>query len=165
MRSLTSASCTSTSRSSPRTGARSALAPTSGGSSPVGTREAVKVGRMLSAGMFVGLAALGLTAGAAGAASVVHTPLPVSAASLTQDGQQLLWHVVLDHPFSPAAMKRAGRTLCLVLRRASNSSVSGVLCVAPPRDGRHPELVYQRVGRAGRAPGRPITAAVSRSST
>jgi peptidoglycan/xylan/chitin deacetylase (PgdA/CDA1 family) len=103
--------------------------------------------------------------GLAGAQSVARVPLPVHSASLTQDGQQLVWHVVLDHPFSPAAMKRAGRTLCLVFRRASNGSVSGVLCVAPPRDGRHPQLVFQRVSAGGRTPGTVITATVSRSST
>jgi len=103
--------------------------------------------------------------GAATAASVGGVPFSVRSDSLTQGGQQLVWRVVLDHPFSPTAMQRAGRTLCLVLRRASNDSVSGVLCVAPPRDSHHPQLVFQRVTAAGRGPARAIAATVTRSSS
>src|ERR1700694_3954469 len=109
----------------------------------------MKLARMLGAGCAVLL----LGTGAASAAPVAHVPLPDGTSSLTQDGQQLIWHVVLDHPFSPAAMKHAGQTLCLVFRRESNSSISGVLCVAPPRDGHHPQLVFQRVSAAGAGPG------------
>jgi peptidoglycan/xylan/chitin deacetylase (PgdA/CDA1 family) len=112
-----------------------------------------------------GCAVLVLGTGAASAASVAHVPLPVRTSSLTQDGQQLVWHVVLDHPFSPAAMKHAGRTLCLVFKRESNGSVWGVLCLAPPRDGHHPQLVFQRVSATGRGPGQAIPATVSRSSS
>jgi peptidoglycan-N-acetylglucosamine deacetylase len=100
-----------------------------------------------------------------GGAVAAGAPLGVRTASLTQDGQQLVWQVKLDHPFSPAAMKRAGRTLCLVLRRASTSAVSGVVCATPPRDGRHPQLIYQRVTARGRGPGRAIGASVGRSSS
>jgi peptidoglycan/xylan/chitin deacetylase (PgdA/CDA1 family) len=103
--------------------------------------------------------------GAASAASVAGAPLSVHSASLTQNGQQLVWHVVLDHPFSPAAMQQAGRTLCLLLRRASGGSFSGLLCVAPPRGGRHPQLVFQRVTATGPGPGKAITATVTRSSS
>jgi peptidoglycan/xylan/chitin deacetylase (PgdA/CDA1 family) len=109
-------------------------------------------------------AVLVLGATPARAAGVAHTPLGVRAASLTQDGQQLVWRVQLDHPFSPTAMKRAGRTLCLVIERASDGSVSGVLCVEPPRDARHPQLDYMSVTAGGRGPGRSIAATVGRSS-
>jgi peptidoglycan/xylan/chitin deacetylase (PgdA/CDA1 family) len=112
-------------------------------------------------------AALCVGAGTAGAvsASVGHAPLTVHAATLSQDGQQLVWHVVLEHPFSPSAMKRDGRTLCLVLRRVRNGSMSGVVCVAPPRDGRRARLVFQRVTGGVRGPEVSIEATVSRAST
>jgi peptidoglycan-N-acetylglucosamine deacetylase len=109
--------------------------------------------------------ALAAMMSAASAASVAGAPLSVRSASLTQTGRQLVWHVVLDHPFSPTAMRQAGRTLCLVLRRASTGSVSGVLCVAPPRDGHQPQLVFQRITAAGRGPGKAIAATVTRSSS
>jgi peptidoglycan-N-acetylglucosamine deacetylase len=111
------------------------------------------------------LATVGVLAAAAAPASAAPAPLTVHAASLTQDGQQLAWHVQLDHPFSPTAMQRDRRTLCLVLRRARNLTVSGVACVAPPRDGRHPRLIYQRVSAAGRGRGRAVRATVGRSSS
>jgi peptidoglycan/xylan/chitin deacetylase (PgdA/CDA1 family) len=117
--------------------------------------------RILTAGG-AGCALVAALASAAGAAG---GPLRVHAASLTQDAQQLVWHVQLDHPFSPSAMARDGRTLCLVLRRASNSSISGLLCVTPPRGGRQARLVFQRVTAKGRGPGRSVAATVSRSST
>ena len=117
--------------------------------------------------MAAGCAALVLAVAPASAdvASVAHTPLSVHEATLAQNGQQLVWHVVLDHPFSPTAMKQAGRTLCLVFRRAGNGSISGVSCVAPPRDGHHAQLIYQRVTAAGRGPGHAIAATAARSST
>ena len=125
--------------------------------------------RLFSAGRAAALVAacfvLAPALASAGASDVAHTPLTVHSATLTQNGQQIVWHVVLDHPFSPTAMKKAGRTLCLAFRRAGNNSVSGVLCVAPPRDGHHAQMIYKRVTSAGRGPGHAIAATVTRSST
>jgi peptidoglycan-N-acetylglucosamine deacetylase len=107
---------------------------------------------------------LALAPGVARSAETTSAPLGVTSSTLTQDGQQLVWQVALDHPFSPAAMKQAGRTLCLVIRRASNETVSGVLCIEPPRGG-SPQLVYMPVTVRGRGPGTAITATVTRSSS
>ncbi len=109
------------------------------------------------------LAPLSAAASAATPVDRTHQPLFVGASSLTQDGEQVVWSVRLTGPFSPRALKQDGRTLCLVLERV-NRSVSGVLCVQPPRRSRSPVLVYQRVTVHGRGPGRTITASVSRSS-
>jgi peptidoglycan-N-acetylglucosamine deacetylase len=111
------------------------------------------------------LAVLAAALVVAGPARAAGAPLHVHAASLTQDGDQLVWHVQLDHPFSPTAMKRAGRTLCLVLRRARSATVSGVACIAPPRDRVHAQLIFQRVTSRGRGPGHAIAAGISRSSS
>ncbi len=106
-----------------------------------------------------------VAAPAATPVDAAHQPLVVRAASLVQDGQQLVWNVRLTTPFSPTAMVKDGRTLCLVIRRA-NASVSGVLCVAPPRPRtKTPVLVYQPVTAQGRGPGRTITATVTRNGT
>jgi peptidoglycan-N-acetylglucosamine deacetylase len=103
--------------------------------------------------------------GCSAQASASPQPLRVRAASLTQDALALVWHVRLDHSFSPSALKRDRRSLCLVIERASNGSVSGVLCVAPPSSHRQPQLVYMHVTARGREPGHPIAATVSRSGS
>jgi peptidoglycan-N-acetylglucosamine deacetylase len=110
------------------------------------------------------LTLLGLAAATAGATSVSHEPLRVHEASLTQDALQLVWHVQLDHPFSPSRLRPDRRSLCLVIERAANATVSGVLCVAPPRERGQARLVFMRVSARGRGPGHVIDATVSRSS-
>ncbi len=110
------------------------------------------------------IAVLAPTARIAGASAASDQPLRVHHATLTQDGRQLVWRVVLDHSFSPRAMARDGRMLCLVVERARNQTVSGVLCVAPPGRG-GVRLVYSHVTVQGPGPGRVIRATVSRSST
>ena len=108
---------------------------------------------------------LALAAATAGATSASREPFRVHTASLTQDAQQLVWHIQLDRPFSPSAMKHERRALCLVIERARNATVAGVLCVEPPRDRGHPRLVFMHVTARGRGPGHVINATVSRSST
>lgn len=101
---------------------------------------------------------------ATGPVELTRAPLVVRATSLVQDGPQLVWSVRLTTPFSPAGLREDGRTLCLVIRR-DDGSVSGVLCVAPPRPRTAaPVLVYQTVTARGRGPGRIITATVTRSA-
>jgi peptidoglycan/xylan/chitin deacetylase (PgdA/CDA1 family) len=92
-------------------------------------------------------------------------PLPVRASSLTQSGQQIVWTVELQHPFSPGALARHHRALCLEIERPSNSSIAGQACVLGPRRGlSQPRLVYMPVTARGR--GRPvlIAATITRSS-
>ena len=73
--------------------------------------------------------------------------------SLTQNGQQLVWHVGLDAPVrAGGAAAGSGRSLCLADRAGSERQRSGVLCVEPPAPAARPQLVYQRVtGLAGAA--------------
>jgi peptidoglycan-N-acetylglucosamine deacetylase len=107
---------------------------------------------------------LGATAAPA-VARPAPTPQRVHSASLTQDGQQLVFAVQLDSSFSPTAMRRARETLCLIIRRASNSTVAGQLCVAPPaRGSSSPRLIYQRVTARGAGPGTVIAASIRRTA-
>ena len=117
--------------------------------------------RMLAVSAAALLALAGRSGGATGS-----QPLGVRAASVTQKGQQIVWRVRLDHPFSPSAMRRDGRSLCLLIERVRNGTVAGQLCVIPPaRRRRSPRLVYMRITRRGPGPGRVIHAAVTRRST
>lgn len=97
------------------------------------------------------------------AAGTGPQPLTVQSASLTQDGQQLVWRLTMTARFSPGAMKAAGRSLCLLLARHSTGTASGRLCLIGPRAGASRlRLTYQTVTRAGPAPGRVITATITR---
>jgi peptidoglycan/xylan/chitin deacetylase (PgdA/CDA1 family) len=94
-----------------------------------------------------------------------HQPLPVRAASLKQDGQDIVWRVRLAQPFSPRALAHAGGSLCLLIERAGNGSIAGHVCIVGPRGhGRRPRLVYAPVTRQGPGRGRVITATVRRTS-
>jgi peptidoglycan/xylan/chitin deacetylase (PgdA/CDA1 family) len=95
-------------------------------------------------------------------ATAASAPFSVRTASLSQDGEQLIWTVQLDHRFSPAGLEADKRTLCLVIEREAGGSVAGELCVLPGR--RAPQLVYQHITARGPAPGHAIVASVSRSS-
>ena len=57
---------------------------------------------------------------------------------MTQDGQQLVWQLKMAQPFSPGALARDRRTLCLLIARANTGTVTGQLCVAGPSKGRTP---------------------------
>jgi peptidoglycan-N-acetylglucosamine deacetylase len=92
--------------------------------------------------------------GGAGASRTTPQPSLVVAGSVAQSAQQVVWKVRLSVPVSPAQMKRAHRSLCLLIERPRGAAVSGLLCVIAPRSGgRSPRLVYQRVshGQAGAA--------------
>jgi peptidoglycan/xylan/chitin deacetylase (PgdA/CDA1 family) len=92
-------------------------------------------------------------------------PLAIRDASLTQSARELVWHMGLDHPFSPTALERDGRSLCLLIERVKPATIVGQLCVKPPLRGHHdPQLVYARVTAAGPGPGHAISAAVTRGS-
>jgi peptidoglycan/xylan/chitin deacetylase (PgdA/CDA1 family) len=87
-------------------------------------------------------------AGIAGASRSEPKPAVVVSSSVTQSAQNVVWKLKLSVPFSPAAMKRARRSLCLLIERTTDGSVSGDLCVIPPAAGKKsPRLVYQQVTR------------------
>jgi peptidoglycan/xylan/chitin deacetylase (PgdA/CDA1 family) len=79
-------------------------------------------------------------------------PLTVTAASLIQNGQQLVWKVTLAGRWSAPGLKHDHGSLCLLIEARGPSHS---LCVAPGRHGI--ELVYG----AGRRP-RVISARISR---
>jgi peptidoglycan/xylan/chitin deacetylase (PgdA/CDA1 family) len=110
------------------------------------------------------LAALGAAVPVAGASESTPQPFTVLSSSLTQSARQLTWQVQLSGPFSPAALKPGGRSLCLLIERPGNSSVSGQLCVTGPRRaGKSARIAYQRVTRAGLGRATVIAATVSRA--
>jgi peptidoglycan-N-acetylglucosamine deacetylase len=109
---------------------------------------------------------LALASPIARAGGIAGQPLPLRAASLSQSGQELVWSVRLSHPFSPAALHRHHRSLCLLIERVKRPSVAGQVCVAGPRPGTsEPRLEYMAVTATG--PGRPmlIPATITRANT
>ncbi len=93
-------------------------------------------------------------------------PLSVHASALTQAGRQVVWTVDLDQPFSPAALARAHRSLCLLIEHARNGSVTGELCVtAPAAAGRDPRVEYAPITRTGPGPARVIATTISRTGS
>jgi peptidoglycan/xylan/chitin deacetylase (PgdA/CDA1 family) len=108
---------------------------------------------------------LALAPGAA-ATGTAAQPLPVQSASLVQDGQLLVWHVQLTQPFSPGALARAHRALCLILERPRSDVMTGEACITgPARHSRQPRLLYRKVtGSRSAAPG-VVAATISRTSS
>ena len=108
---------------------------------------------------------LALFVGAAGAVSAPRQPLGVQAASLAQDGQDLVWQVELTQSFSPGALRRDHESMCLLIERGSGGSVVSQICLAGPRRGqRSPTLLYSPITHAGPGPAVAISATVTRSS-
>ena len=103
---------------------------------------------------------------AATATQTPAQPLPVQVASLVQDGQQLVWQVRLTQPFSPGALARAHRALCLIFQRPRSDAVTGEACVAGPAGhSSAPRLLYVKVTAAHSGPAQPLAATVTRSSS
>ena len=106
--------------------------------------------------MALGWVVEGAAAGSAGS----KQPLAVHTASLVQDGQDLVWKVGLAQPFAPGALRRDGRSVCLLIGRAASGSMISRVCLAGPRRGtRVPQLIY--VPLTGAAPGRGTAIAVN----
>jgi peptidoglycan/xylan/chitin deacetylase (PgdA/CDA1 family) len=112
------------------------------------------------------IGALGWVADGAGASSVApRQPLVVKTASLVQNGQYLVWQVELAQPFSPGALRRDGRSLCLQIDRAASGSMVSQLCLSGPRrGGRAPQLIYAAATGPGSGRGTAIAATITRSS-
>lgn len=108
----------------------------------------------------------GLAVQPAGAAAARHQPLRVRSSSIAQDGQQVTWRLRMTKPFSPSALARDGRTLCLLRERVANGSAAGTLCIYGPKPGsRSPRLFYTAITAAGSHPGRRVSASITRSSS
>ena len=100
-----------------------------------------------------------------GAGSGPERPLGIHNSSLTQDGQDMVWRIEMTGPFSPGALARDRRTLCLLIERAGNGSVAGEACVYGPKGNRKtPRLFYMRITRKGAGAGRLMAASIGRSS-
>ena len=110
--------------------------------------------------------ALGAAVNAAGASSIMaKQPLAVQTASLVQEGEDLVWQVELAQPFSPGALRRDRRSVCLLIERAANGSVVSQVCLSGPRRGaRTSQLIYTPVAALAPGRGSAIAATVTRSS-
>ena len=119
-------------------------------------------GRLLAISLLAALA-VAVPIAVAGSSKARPQPFAVVSSSLAQSARQLTWTVQLANRFSPAALTSARRSLCLLIERAANGSVSGQLCViGPRRDGTSPQVAYQRVGRGGLGHASVIAATVTR---
>jgi len=106
----------------------------------------------------------GVSRAAAGGAGPSQ-PLAVQTASLGQDGQDLVWQVVLTQPFSPGALARDRESVCLLIERAGNGSALSRVCLAGPQPGaRAPQLIYAPMIGTGSGHGSAIAATVTRAS-
>jgi hypothetical protein len=94
-----------------------------------------------------------VTVAGADAGGTPVQPLGLQTVTLTQDGQDLVWHVELTGSLSPGALGRDHESVCLLLGRSLTGPVSSQLCLAGPRRGaRPPRALYSPITRAG--PGR-----------
>lgn len=88
-----------------------------------------------------GAAILGALALAGVGSAPAQTPPAVSAASLTQQGQDLDWSVRLSTPFYPRSLQLEHGSLCLLIESPSGA-VRRTVCIAPgPHGGPPPRLV------------------------
>lgn len=112
------------------------------------------------------VAVVGATVNAGGASlAAIRQPLAVQSASVVQSGQDLVWQVELAHSFSPGALHRDGRSLCLLIERAANGSEISQVCLSgSPRGARPTQLVYMPETGSGPGPGKAIAATITRSS-
>jgi peptidoglycan/xylan/chitin deacetylase (PgdA/CDA1 family) len=116
--------------------------------------------RLAAAAGTISLLLAVLTLSAASAAAPGHGatagPLEISWASLSQNGQQLVWKVELVQPFSAAGLARDHRTLCLLIERVTS------VCVIPPARGSKAIRLDYTKDKSGVA--RVISAAVTQTS-
>jgi peptidoglycan/xylan/chitin deacetylase (PgdA/CDA1 family) len=80
---------------------------------------------------------------AAGLAAQNHAPAAaIRSASVTQDGQQLVWKVRLAAPFWTSNLASEHRSLCLSLAPRAGSAAKQVCVAGPARHSRAPRLEY-----------------------
>ncbi len=115
----------------------------------------------------MGLVTAAIAVPLARASGTAPAPLAVQSASLQQSGQNLVWSVQMSAPFSPGALRAAGRSLCLLIEGVRDHGATGSLCVQGPRPGgRTPSLRYRRAGvTAGSVIAASVTRAGSRQLT
>lgn len=114
---------------------------------------------LMAAGASSGAAATSSSGGGSG------EPLQVEFSSLSQRGPDLVWRLTLTQPFSPGALARSGRSLCLLIERPRSRSAAAQACVVgPARHSGAPRLIYSRITARGSRPGRAIHARITRSS-
>jgi peptidoglycan-N-acetylglucosamine deacetylase len=101
------------------------------------------------------------SAAAAGDAPARQSPLPVVSTSLVQNGQQVVWTLSMQGPFSPAGLARDGRVLCLEIVPEGRLAPKRVCVLGPAHGSTMPRL--EDVPPAGAAA--VIDASLSRSST
>jgi peptidoglycan/xylan/chitin deacetylase (PgdA/CDA1 family) len=90
----------------------------------------------------------------------------VRSSSIVQNGQQITWRLEMAAPFSPGALARDGRTLCLLRERVANGSAAGAMCIYGPKGrSRSPRLFYVAITAGGSRPGRRVTASIRRSGS
>ncbi|MGZ4165216.1 MAG: polysaccharide deacetylase family protein [Solirubrobacteraceae bacterium] len=100
--------------------------------------------------MAVGLAAAVIVVPLARASRGAPAPLGVQSASLEQSGRDVVWSVQMSVPFSPGALRAAGRSLCLLIEGVRDDQAIGQLCLIGPRPGgRTPSLQYRPLGGTG----------------
>ncbi len=118
--------------------------------------------RLLLISIVVAFAAVVPDTAAAGKSA--PQPLQVSSSTLIQAGRQLTWTLVLAQPFSPGALARDKRSVCLLIERARGGRVTAQVCLAGPRHGgRSPRLDVAQVTPTGTGVPHLIAATVSRS--
>ena len=113
----------------------------------------------------VGLLVAALSAAAPPALSAPTGPYAVAAATVTQDGQQLVWHVRLRVGFSAQSLQRDHRELCLLLERRMSGTAAAEVCVVPGRHGRGTALESMRLGAQGPGPAHSLAATIVRRGT
>jgi peptidoglycan/xylan/chitin deacetylase (PgdA/CDA1 family) len=123
-------------------------------------------GQRLALTLAIASTVLALNTTTSTASSAPGRPLRIQASTLTQDGQQLVWRLQLDDSFSPAGLAPDQRSLCLLIERVSNGTVTGQACIAgPSRRSREPRLVYTRITSSGTGPPRAIKATITRTGS
>ncbi len=117
-------------------------------------------------GLAVAVVAALVTAPGAAATRTPPQPLPVQSASLVQGGQLLVWQVQLTQPFSPGALARAQRALCLILERPRSDVITGEACLTgPARHSRTARLLYTKLRGTHRGAPQLVAATITRTST
>ena len=118
---------------------------------------------MVGAAVLVGV--LATTTVATGAATRAPEAIRIHSASLTQDGQQLVWRVVTDDPFTPSSLATRRVTLCLIVARPKPLASMGELCVGGSRHGAHTVVFDRQIKRSGATTAaRAIPATVTRTN-